>query len=150
MGAVVADFNGDGTPFFGYIKRVDANIGNTIIAFENSKLPDLTVPKTYGGVVSSLRLDGFNRDLLLLEAKLKDPVFTKYYLYVLKNNRWKPVMNGFAIHQDNQKDVAVPIWNDTLNPSNLMRHYSVFDLDKSSELGYTWRLLQESVPIKNR
>ena len=42
------------------------------------------MPKSYGGTVSSINLDGFDSDLLLLTAKLKDPNFNKYFLFVLR------------------------------------------------------------------
>ena len=149
-GAVSANFMSDKEPFFAVVDNVDRRNGRTTIAFENSTAPKIVIPDTYGATLTTLRFDEFNSDLLLVKAKLKDPVFTKHFLYVLRNNQWKLVVNGFSIHEDNNPESLEPIIVDPKNPRNMKRYYSVFDLDKSSKLGYTWRLLSESVPILNR
>ncbi|MDX1463251.1 MAG: hypothetical protein R3359_09350, partial [Marinirhabdus sp.] len=149
-GAITANFKPDQTPFYAVVDKVDRRRGTTTIKFEDAQVPPIVIDKTYGASLESLRFDEFDRDLLLVKSKLKDPVFTKYYLYVLRNNQWKLVVNGFSIHKDNNPENLDPIVVDPENPSNMKRYYSVFDLDQNSTTGYTWRLLQESVPIKNR
>lgn len=149
-GAVQANFISGVEEFYGYVKHVDSNKGFTTIAFEKETAPQLTIPKAYGAVLSYLRFDEFDRDLLLLNTRLKDPNFDKYYLYILKNGQWLPVVNGWAIHKDNRPDTLSPIYVDPENPGRMFRYYSVFDLDATSELGYTWRLFNESIPIENK
>lgn len=149
-GAVSANFLSDNTPFYAFVHKVDKKKGITTIRFEKPNIPHIVLPETYGASLSMLRFDEFDRDLLLVTAKLKDPVFNKYYLYVHRNNTWKLVVNGFAIHQDNNPHTLEPIVVDPDDPTKMLRYYSVFDLDKTSNLGYTWRLLTESIPIKNK
>lgn len=149
-GAVTANFLSETKPFYAVVKNVDKRNGRTTIAFEDSAAPKIVIPDTYGAELTTLRFDEFDRDLLLVKAKLKDPVFTKHYLYVLRNNQWKLVVNGFSIHKDNNSKNLKPIAIDPENTKNMKRYYSVFDLDQNSSKGYTWRLLSESVPILNR
>ena len=149
-GAVFGNYNGSNKPFYGHIRAVDKRNGNMVIAFDQKSLPPITIDNAYGGSLSSLKLQGFDRDLLLVTTKLKDPNFNKYFVYVLRNNLWKEVVSGFAVHQSHFGQVPEPISNDPGNRNNLKRYYSVFDLDATSATGYTWRLLSESVPIENR
>lgn len=149
-GAVTGNYNGDSNPFYANVVRVNTANETTYISFENKSLSQISIPQTYGGSVSKMNLDGFDRDLLLVTAKLKDPNFLKYYLYVLRNNQWKPVMNGFAIHITNLPNIDQPLKLNPNNPNELNRYYSVFNLDSTSPLGYTWLLLEENVPIENR
>jgi len=148
--AVFGNYNGGNNSFYGHIRAVDKRNGKMVIAFEQKSLPPITIDNVYGGTLSSLKLQGFDRDLLLITTKLKDPNFNKYFVYVLRNNQWKEVVNGFAIHQSHFSQANAPISNDSGNSNNLKRYYSVFDLDATSATGYTWRLLSESVPIENR
>lgn len=149
-GAVTANFLSNNKPFFGVVDNVDKRNGRTTIVFQDAVAPKIVIPDTYGATLTTLRFDEFDRDLLLVKAKLKDPVFTKHFLYVLRNNQWKLVVNGFSIHKDNNPESLKPIVVDAENPRNMKRYYSVFDLDETSSKGYTWRLLTESVPILNR
>jgi hypothetical protein len=149
-GAVSANFLSGSEPFFAVVEKVDQRYGRATIAFEDAAAPKIVIPDAYGASLTSLRFAEFDRDLLLVKVKLKDPVFTKYFLYVFRNNEWKHVVNGFSIHKDNNPDSLEPISIDTANPHNLKRYYSVFDLDATSSKGYTWRLLTESVPILNK
>lgn len=144
-GAVIGNYNGDLKPFYARINEIATKNSITTISFENNKYPNVLIPKTYGGTVSTLVLDGFDRDLLLVTAKLDDPNFNKYFLYVLRNNKWKPVMNGFSIHKSNKPETLQVIRVNPENSNELIRYYSVFDLDETSDAGYTWRLLEESV-----
>jgi len=148
-GAVFGNYNGDSIPFYARVRFVDNKNQITYIAFENDFLPQILIPKSNGGEISKVSLNGFDRDLLLVTAKLKDPNFKKYFLYVLRDNIWKPVMNGFAIHLTNLAEVDQPFKLNPNNPNELLRYYSVFNLDASNPLGYTWLLLEESVPIEN-
>lgn len=149
-GAVSANYRNGVKAFYGYVEKVDRKNGGTTIAFENNEAPRLFIKDTYGAKLSFNRWAEFDRDLLLVTAKLKDPNFNKYFLYILKNNNWQPVVNGWAIHKSNKPETLKPIVVDPGNPNKLKRYYSVFDLDETSELGYTWRLLEESIPIVNR
>ncbi len=148
-GAVTADFNGNKTPFYGFVKKVDLQKGVTTIAFEENQYPAIEIPKSYGAVLDTLKMKGIDRDLLLATVKLKDTSFNKYYLYKLQNKGWKPVVNGFAIHKSNRPDTLRPISIHLKDSTKVIRYYSVFDLDKSSESGYTWKLLQETIPMEN-
>ena len=143
-GAVFGNFNGDATPFFAHVTNVNTAREITSIGFQNRRYPNLEVPKTVGGKVSKLKLDN-DRDLLLFTAKIRDPNFNKYFLYVLRNNQWKLVMNGFAIHKSNHHETLDVIRVHPNNSNELLRNYSVFDIDPNSEEGYVWRLQEESV-----
>lgn len=149
-GAIQGNYNGDQKPFYAFVSQVDLQNEITYISFENDAFQQIKIPKSYGGTLSSFILEGFDRDLLLLTAKLKDPNFNKYFLYVLRNGQWKSVMNGFAIHLTNMKNIQEPIRINPNTPNELVRNYSVFSLDASDPLGYTWLLLEESVSIENR
>ena len=149
-GIAVGNYNGDDKPFYAYVSSVDVKNETTKISFGNDINVPLIIPKTLGATISKLSLDGFDRDLLFVTAKIKDPNFNKYFLFVLRNNQWKQVVNGFAIHQSNLDEVSEPLRINPTNPDELERNYSVFNLDSSSPTGYTWLLLNESVAIENR
>ena len=148
-GAVTANYEAGNVPFYAFVEKIDKRNGLAIISFESDKAPTIKIPKTYGANLSMLRFPEFESDLLLVTAKIKDPVFNKYYLYQLKNGQWSMVVNSFAIHKDNMSDTLVPIRVDPENPNYMLRYYSVFDLDETSDLGYTWRLLSERIPIND-
>ena len=148
-GAITANFNGDNVPFYGYVKNIDSEKAITTIAFENDQFSTISIPKSYGAVLDTLKMKGMDRDILLATVKLKDTNFNKYYTYRLRNNEWKPLVNGFAIHKSNRPDTLRTISIDPKDSTKVIRYYSVFDLDKGSETGYTWRLLQETIPIEN-
>lgn len=149
IGAVFGDFNGDGTPFFAHVSNINKAREITYLGFQNRRYPILAIQKTVGGTVSPLKLAGNDRDLLLFTANISDPNFNKYYLYVLRNNNWKPVMNGFAIHKSNKTETLDVIRINPKKPNELLRYYSVFDIDPDSPEGYVWRLLEESVEKEN-
>lgn len=146
-GAITANFNEEAIPFYAYIEETDTTEAITQIAFQKTEIPNITIPDSYGASLSYLRFPEFDQDLLLVTAKIKDTSFNKYYLYQYQNNGWQLVVNRFAIHKNHVADTLTPIQVDPKNPKNMLRYYSVFDLDRESELGYTWRLLQESIPI---
>lgn len=149
-GAVTANFLSDKVPFYAVVSKIDRRKGITTIRFQERSAPDIIIPETYGAKLSTLRFKEFDRDLLLVTTTLKDPVFNKYYLYIFKNNAWHLVVSPFSIHKDNHTPALKPIVVDAANTNNMKRYYSVFDLDETSTAGYTWRLLQESVPILKR
>ena len=148
-GAISGKFNGDNAAFYSYVKNVDLNKGVTTIAFENDAFPEIFIPKSYGATLDTLKLKGISQDILFATVKLKDTNFNKYFLYRLKNNQWKPVVNGFAIHKSHRPDTLRPIRIDPQDSTKVIRYYSVFDLDSSSESSYMWKLLQETIPIEN-
>ena len=144
-GAVSANYRSGEQGFYAYVKAVDPAKQTTLIAFEENQAPEIVISESRGAELSSLRFGEFDSDLLLVNTSIKDPDFNKYYLYKLTNQRWKLVVNGWAIHKNNKPDTLDPIVVDTKDPNKMRRYYSVFDLDKNSKLGYTWRLLQESI-----
>ena len=149
-GAATANYRTGVKSFYGYVKNVNVVKAITIIAFEDNSAPSFAIKDSYGAKLSHLRFSEFDRDLLLVTSEIKDPNFNKYYLFILQDNQWKEVVNGWAIHKNNQPDTLKPIQVDSKNPNRMHRYYSVFDLDKESELGYTWRLLEERIPIENK
>ena len=149
-GAITANFNGDSLPFYSYIEKVDSNKAITTIAFQNNRYPSIEISKSYGAVLDSIKMKGIDRDLLLATVKLKDTNFNKYFLYKLENNQWKTLVNSFAIHKKNRPDTLRPIIIDPKDSTKVIRYYSVFDLDTTSETGYTWRLLKETIPFENQ
>lgn len=149
-GAITANYESGLKAFYGFVENHTPSKGKTVIAFEDNSAPRIVLNDTYGAELSFLRFPEFDRDLLLVNARLKDPNFNKYYLYILKDDQWKLVVNGWAIHKSNNPDALEPIIVDPKKRNHMKRFYSVFDLDKESALGYTWRLLEESIPIENR
>ncbi|MAN58814.1 MAG: hypothetical protein CMC08_03135 [Flavobacteriaceae bacterium] len=148
--AVTGNFDPTAAAFYAYVGAVDHENAVTTIQFQQDKYESITVPKTYGGQLKLLQLPGQGQDMLLFKAKLKDPNFHKYFPYVMRNGQWKPLSNGFAIHKSNMPDtISEVIRVNPENPTEIIRYYSVFDLDASSTKGYTWRLLTESIPKEN-
>ncbi len=147
LGAVSGNFDGLGNPFYAHTLPSEGN--KTIVSFENNSVPSITLLESNGGKLYNLHFEEFDRDLLLVAANTKDPIFIKYHLYINKNQAWKPVVEPFTLHISHTLNDFIPIEVDPANPKLMFRHYSVFDLDQESELGYTWRLLTESVPILN-
>lgn len=143
--AVFGNYKGDLKPFYAMVDKVATKNGITYISFQNNKYPKISIQNTYGGTLTSLQLNGFDRDVLLFTAALKDQDFNKYFLFALREEQWKPVINGFAIHKSNRPDTLQILKTNPENPQEILRYYSVFDLDETSKEGYTWRLLQESV-----
>jgi hypothetical protein len=148
-GAVFGNYNGDAFPFYARVLKEDTKNHKTYIAFNTKNCPQIVIPETVGGSLSSICLEGFDRDLLLFTAKLKDTSFNKYFLYILRNQEWKQVVNPFAIHKSNLTENLQPLQINPDETSKVLRNYSVFDLDETSPHGYTWRLLTESVVIDN-
>lgn len=146
-GAVHANYISGEQEFYAYVRKVNTAKRTTIIAFENNVAPEIIVRESFGANLSYLRFQEFDRDLLLVSSVIVDPNFNKYYLYILRKGKWKQLVNGWAIHKDNRPDTLRPISVDPSNPNKMQRYYSVFDLDKSSKLGYTWRLLSENIDI---
>lgn len=147
--AVTGTFVPGEASMYAYVGQVDHAAGSTFIAFQDKKYPTILVPKTYGGDLEILKLEGFDRDVLMLRARLRDTQFYKYFPFVLRNNQWEPLTNGFAIHKSNRPDTIARVLKRNMEvPSEVIRYYSVFDLDTSGDTGYTWRLLTESVPIQ--
>ena len=149
-GAITANYLNGVPSFYGYVKHVNRTKGVTTIAFEDEQVSPIIIPDTYGAKLAFNRFPEFDRDLLLVTAKLKDPNFNKYFLYIHRAGQWKLVVNSWAIHKSNNPDSLKPIVVDPSNPNRMKHYYSVFDLDATSELGYTWRLLEESIPMVNR
>jgi hypothetical protein len=147
-GAVTANFRGDNIPLYGYVKDIDVENETTIIGFENNNLPQITIPESIGAKLKVLKLNNFDRDLLLVNAKLKDTSFNEYYLFYMNDSVWEQPINHFDIHKSNMTDTLVPIQINPKDSTKLMRYYSVFDMDRNSSKKFTWKLMRESVAIK--
>ena len=145
--AVTANYISGSPAFYGYVADVNFVQATTTIGFEDNLAPSLIIADSYGASIDYLRYPEFESDLLLVTAVIKDPNFNKYYLYQLKDYYWKEVVNGWAIHKENRPDTLQPVTVSSTKANHMHRYYSVFDLDKDSELGYTWRLLEETIPL---
>jgi hypothetical protein len=142
---VCADFNGDQNAFFAHICSVNPTDESTTICFENSIYPPLVLSNTTGGKITSLKLECSDRDYLLFTAY--DEEFATYFLFVHRNNEWKPVIDSFCIHKSNLSSVITPIRVDPNHPDQLLHYYSVFDLDEVNSDKNPWKLVEESVKI---
>ena len=107
--AVTANYRKNSKAFYGYVNDVYMPGALTTIAFEDGVAPQLLLENSLGAEISFLRFPQFESDLLLINTVIKDPNFIKYYLYVLRDNKWKQVVNGWAIHKDNRPDTLQPI-----------------------------------------
>lgn len=148
VGALKADFIGNHDSLYAFIKEIDAYTETTLIGFENKKLPEITIPQSIGAELQILKLKNFVNDVLLVNAKLKDTNFNEYYLFVWEDSIWKQPANRFDIHKSNMTDTLIPIKNNPKDSSQLLRYYSVFDMDRTSGKKYSWKLMQESIPIE--
>ncbi len=147
-GAIIADFFGNQDSLYAFIKENDPSNEVTLISFENNKLPEISIPESIGADLHILKLKNFDSDVLLVNAKLRDTNFNEYYLFVWKDSIWKQPVNRFDIHKSNMTDTLIPIRNNPKDSSQLLRYYSVFDMDRTSEKKYSWKLMQESVSIE--
>ena len=142
---VCADFNGDQNAFFAYICSVNPTDESTTICFENSISPPLVLSNTTGGNITSLKLEYSDRDYLLFTSNENE--FATYFLFALRNNEWKPVIDSFCIHKSNLSSVITTIRVDPNHPDHLLHYYSVFDLDEVNSGKNPWKLVEESVMI---
>lgn len=148
-GAIIADFLGNRDSLYAFIKKNDTLNETTLIGFQNNKLPDISIPESIGADLYILKLQSFETDVLLVNAKLKDTNFNEYYLFVWKDSTWKQPVNRFDIHKSNMTDdTLIPIRDNPKDSTQLIRYYSVFDMDRKSEKKFTWKLMQESVSIE--
>lgn len=147
-GALAADFLGNQDSIYAYIKKIDSINETTLIGFENELLPEINISESIGAELQILKLKNFNNDILFVNAKLKDTNFNEYYLFVWKDSAWKQPTNRFNIHKSNMTDTLIPISNNPKDSTQLLRYYSVFDMDRKSEKKFTWKLMQESIPIE--
>lgn len=145
---VRADFNGDRVKFYAHISSVDIVSETTTIHFENENCNPLVVYNAMGGSLSSLSLPGSDRDFLLFSATINENEFTRYFLFVLRNNQWKQVLHPFAIHKSNQAEIESLIGVDPTDSTKILHYYSVFDLEESQTSLNPWKLKQESVSIQ--
>ncbi len=148
-GAVTADFMGNQNSFYAYVGNIDRNKEVTSIFFENENIPQIDIPESLGATLKNLKFKNFDRDLLLVNAKLKDTSFNEYYLFIWQDSLWKQVVNRFDIHKSNMSDTLVPIQLNPKDSTQFLRYYSVFDLDRASGKRFQWKLLRESVEIKD-
>ncbi len=148
-GALSGNFLGNNDSLYAYIKQINHSAETTIIDFENKKLPEITIPESIGAELYILKLKNFDNDVLLVNAKLKDTNFNEYYLFVWQDSNWKQPVNRFDIHKSNMTDTLIPIRNNPDDSTQLLRYYSVFDMDRASKKKYSWKLLEESIPIED-
>jgi hypothetical protein len=149
-GAVTGLFSANDAPFYAAVDKVDDENQTTRISFQSEGLSAINIPESKGATLQSVKFDGFEQDVLLVNSVYKDPIFRKFYLYTLKGNTWHPVVDGFILHVDNITDELVPIDVDRANPNKMVRSYSVFDMDPESGTKYTWILHEETVEVLNR
>ncbi|CAM3261274.1 hypothetical protein [Aequorivita lipolytica] len=147
-GALKADFFGTQDSIYAYVKHIDTVNETTRVQFEQKKLPEIIIPESIGAELQVIKLKNFKKDVLLVNAKLKDTNFNEYYLFVWNDSIWTQPVNRFAIHKSNMMDTLVPIINNQKDSTQLLRYYSVFNMDRKSEKKYSWKLMQESVPIE--
>lgn len=147
---ITADFTGHSVPIFCFVKEIDYDARTTVIGFKNDILKDLRVANTLGGTLKKIKIKGFKTDLLLFEGEIEDPKFVKYHLFIVKNNTWVPVIDPFTIHENHLVKIEKPIWANPQNPSQLIRCYSVFDLENQNKGLPPWKLLTEKVAIINK
>ena len=147
-GALSGNFLGNDDSLYAYIKEINPSTETTIIDFQNNKLPEIIIPESIGAQLYLLKLKNFDKDVLLVNAKLKDTNFNEYYLFVWQDSIWKQPVNRFNIHKSNMTDALIPIKNNPEDSTQLLRYYSVFDMDRASEKKYSWKLLEESIPIE--
>ncbi|QQX77886.1 MULTISPECIES: hypothetical protein [Aequorivita] len=146
-GALIAHFIGSQDSIYAFVKKVDLSTETTLIAFENEQLPEIVIPESIGAALHLLKLKNFPNDVLLVNAKLKDTNFNEYYVFVWNDSVWKQPVNRFAVHKSNMTDTLIPIMNNPNDSTQLLRYYSVFNMDRKSEKKFTWKLMSESVPI---
>lgn len=148
--AVTGNFILDSVPMNAFVDYVDIEEQTTTIMSGNEAIGNIIIPEALGASLSSVRFEGFDPDLLLINSVYKDSIFRKYYLFILKNDEWLRVVDGFILHVDNISEGMVPIQMDPTNSARMKRSYSVFDMDPESETKYTWILKQETTDILNR
>lgn len=146
-GALKADFIGNQDSLYVFIKLVDSTTETILISFENELLPEITIPESFGAQLNVLKFKNFKNDVLLVNATSKDTNFNEYYLFVWKDSVWNQPVNRFYIHKSNISDTLIPIKNNPKDSLQLMRYYSVFEMDPTSDKKYSWKLMQESIPI---
>ncbi len=147
-GAVNGDFMGNKHKFYGFVKNVDLQNEITSIYFEDGKLPPIDIPESIGAELHALKFKNWDRDLLLVNAKLRDTNFNEYYLFMLRDSLWKQVVNRFDIHKSNMHDTLVPVQVNPKDSTELFRYYSVFDMDRNSSTKFSWMLQRESLKIE--
>lgn len=147
-GALMADFIGNKDSLYAFIKEIDTSNNTTLIGFENNELPEIRIPESVGAYLKILKLKNFGNDVLLVNAKLRDTNFNEYYIFVWKDSNWSQPVNRFDIHKSNMTDTLIPIKNNPEDSTQLLRYYSAFEMDRTTDKKFTWKLMQESVPIR--
>ncbi len=137
-------------PFYAAVEVVDNENQTTTIYFENEAISKITIPEAVGASLSSVRFDQFEQDVLVVNTIYTDPIFRKYYLYILKDKKWMPVVDGFILHVENISEDNLPIKIHPTRSNQMIRSYSVFDMDPESDTKYSWILHEETTDILNR
>lgn len=145
-GAVTANFQDNGSLIYAYVKKVNKRKGGMTIAFEGNRLPQIVINEGQSASLSTVTLKDFNRPLLLVNTRLNDPDFHKYHLYVLKDGSWLQPIKPWAVHLDHSPNELETLRQE--RAGSVKRYYSVFDLDTEGDSTYTWRLLEEEVPVR--
>lgn len=148
-GGIKADFLGNKDSVYAFIKKVDTTNETTLISFENSMLSEIIIPESLGAKLNILKLNNYHNNALLVTAISIDTNFNEYYLFVWKESAWKQPVNHFFIHKSNITDSLVPIRENPNDSTQILRYYSVFEMDQKSEKKYNWSLLEESVLIED-
>ena len=111
-------------------------------------MPLISLAESLGAKLNILKLKNYKNDVLLVNVKSKDTNFIEYYVFVWKDSEWNQPVNHFFIHKSNVSDTLIPIKNNPNDSMQLMRYYSVFEMDPKNDKKYSWKLMQESIPIK--
>jgi hypothetical protein len=148
--AVSGNFELNTAPFYAAVEVVDIENQTTTISFENEEIAKITIPEAVGASLSSVRFDQFDQDVLVVNTIYTDPIFRKYYLYILKDTQWMPVVDGFILHVENISEEHLPIKIHPTRSHQMIRSYSVFDMDPESDTKYSWILHEETTDILNR
>ena len=99
--AVSGNFDLNSTAFYAAVEVVDSEKKMTTISFEDEAISKITIPDAVGASLSTVRFDQFDQDVLVVNTIYTDPIFRKYYLYILKDRQWMPLVDGFILHVEN-------------------------------------------------
>ncbi len=135
-GAVAGDFNGDGKLEYIWVQspKVDENdfgscVGecNSQIYFSDSSIPSIEVVGSIGGVLSNLGdLNANGADEVGMLPDWFQSCWRDYYVWTLKNGRWKFAVDGISTHCNQWESAVKPIEIDPENDGHVIIRYSEF------------------------
>lgn len=146
---LAGDYLGTTDTLHAIVKAIDSSGQTTTIAFDDAEIPEIVLPESLGAKLMLFKLRNSPKDLLLVNTIPADTNFNEYYLFIWRDSMWQQPVNRFYIHKGNMSDTLIPIMADPQDSTQLLRYYSVFDMDPKSENKYKWRLMREHVRMKN-